>query len=339
MHKKILLKDIAAAAGVSVTLVSYVMNNRYPDRINKSTADKIRKTAKQLGYRPNQIAKSLKTKTTFTIGLMLGDIMNPYSYHIARIIEDEARKVNYTVIFGSCDENAAQSQRLMDTLINRQVDGFIIAPAAGTQDQLKNLQQLGIPFILIDRYFPTEDFNYIVIDNYAAAYSAVSQLIKNGRKKIGIVNYETELVHLNERTKGYMDALADNGIAFQKEWFCNVLMLSTPQEVKENIDEFVKHSSSSLDAVFTATNALGVETLKRLNHYKIQVPDKMAIICFDETDAVELFYSTLSFIRQPMQQIGNLAVQTLLKMIKENKDEQRYQIVLKSNLVVNQSSG
>src|SRR5690349_17547308 len=129
MRKKTSLKDIAQTVGVSTALVSYVLNNQKEGRISKAVAQKIRDTAKLLNYTTNQIARSLKTNKTFTIGLIVSDISNPFSSGLARIIEDEAEKHHYTVIFASSDEQAERSSRLVNVLLNRQVDGFILAPA------------------------------------------------------------------------------------------------------------------------------------------------------------------------------------------------------------------
>src|SRR5205085_9380454 len=126
MIKKPSLKDIAQKVGVSTALVSYVLNNQKEGRIGKEVAQKIRDTATELNYRTNQIAKSLKTNKTFTIGLIVADISNPFSSGLARKIEEEADRNNYTVIFGSSDENAIRSNKLIDTFLNRQVDGLII---------------------------------------------------------------------------------------------------------------------------------------------------------------------------------------------------------------------
>ena len=122
MKKKVSLKDIAERVGVSITLVSYVLNNRFKDRINKEVAQKIRDTAEKLNYRPNHIAKSLKTKKTYTLGLVVADIANPFFSSLARIIEDEAEKYNYTVIFGSSDESAELSKKLVNVFLDHQVD-------------------------------------------------------------------------------------------------------------------------------------------------------------------------------------------------------------------------
>ena len=127
MKKKVSIKDIAAHVGVSTALVSYVLNNKKEGRISKEVTAKIKQAAIDLNYQPNQIARSLKAQKTLTIGLIVADIANPYSSQIARIIEDEAQNNGYSVIFGSSDESASRTQDLIMLLLNRQVDGFIIA--------------------------------------------------------------------------------------------------------------------------------------------------------------------------------------------------------------------
>ncbi|MCH5715298.1 LacI family DNA-binding transcriptional regulator [Niabella hibiscisoli] len=144
--RKSILKDIAREVGVSVALVSYVLNNRFENRINKDVAEKIRTTARRLHYQPNQIAKSLKTNKTFTIGLVVADISNPFSSGLARIIEDEGAKYGYTVIFGSSDEDLVKFETLTNAFINRQVDGLILLPPAGSEPLLLRLQQMRFPF-------------------------------------------------------------------------------------------------------------------------------------------------------------------------------------------------
>src|SRR5579859_5365370 len=126
MNKKVLLKDVAEHLGVSIALVSYVLNNKEKEaRVGEEMAKKIRQAAIDLNYQPNYIAKSLQSGKTNTIGLIVADISNPFFSSIARIIEDEAMKQGYVVIFGSSDENAERSMRLIDVFVNRGVDAFI----------------------------------------------------------------------------------------------------------------------------------------------------------------------------------------------------------------------
>ncbi|MEP6845668.1 MAG: LacI family DNA-binding transcriptional regulator, partial [Panacibacter sp.] len=212
MKKKVSLKDIAQKVGVSIALVSYVLNNKKEGRIKKEVALKIKETARELNYRTNQIAKSLKTNKTNTIGLIVSDISNPFSSSLARIIEDEADKSGYTVIFGSSDEDAEKSQKLIDTFVNRQVDGLIIAPAEDSIAQILYLEEQGIPFVLIDRYFPEVKTNYVTLDNFKAAYGAVDLFLKASYKRIGLITYRSALHNLEERKDGYLSALKDHNI-------------------------------------------------------------------------------------------------------------------------------
>jgi LacI family transcriptional regulator len=218
MLRKVSLKDIALRAGVSTTLVSYVINKQKENRINKETAQKIRDIAEALKYRTNQLAKSLKTNKTITIGIIVADISNPFSANLARIIEDEADRYNYTVIFGSSDENLQKFGRLVDTFINRQVDGLIVSPPPHAEIHLKNLQNMGIPVVLLDRYFNDMDTSWVALDNYHASYEAVKHLINIGRKRIGMITYKSDLFHLQERKRGYLSALEDSNIEFETNW-------------------------------------------------------------------------------------------------------------------------
>src|SRR5690606_20625943 len=214
MKKKISLKDIAQKVGVSTALVSYVLSGKEKEgRVGQEMAEIIRETAKKLNYQPNQIAKSLKSGRSYTIGLIVADISNPFFAHIARTVEDEAKNDGYTTIFGSSDENSEKSQHLIDALINRQVDGFIIAPVEHSEKQIEYIKSLNIPFVLIDRYFPDIETNYVVIDNYKATYNATQHLLDNGYRRIGLAVYENELKHMLDRINGYKGALQDYGLA------------------------------------------------------------------------------------------------------------------------------
>ena len=198
MERKVSLKDIAQKVGVSTALVSYVLNNKRENRVSREIAQRIRDVAAEMNYRINQVARSLKTNKTYTIGLVVSDIANPFSSGLARIIEDEAEQHQYTVIFSSSDENARKSGKLIETLLDRQVDGLILAPPAFSEHQVIQLQQQQVPFVLVDRYFPDLKTNYVALDNYGAAFKGVEHLITAGCRRIGMLTYGNELHHLQE---------------------------------------------------------------------------------------------------------------------------------------------
>jgi len=333
--KKVGLKDIAEHVGVSIALVSYVLNGQAEiKQVSKENAEKIKKAAELLNYRPNQIAKSLKMHKTHTIGLVVADINYRYSTGITRAIEAEAKKKNYTVLFGSSNENEETFSELVDALINRQVDGLILVPVENSQDQIRMLQKAEIPFVLIDRNFPEIKTNHIALDNYKAAYTATEYLIKQGHKRIAFLNYKTTLFHLQERNRGYLDALKNNQIEFNPDWLKEINSSNRTADIKRSIDEIL-NLDEPCDAVFFATDTLSINGLKYLNQLKTKIPGEISVLSFDESEAFELFYCPVTHLRQPVEAMGKAAVDTLLELINHNKISK--QISLMSDLVTGRS--
>jgi LacI family transcriptional regulator len=335
MKKKVSQKDIALKVGVSTALVSYVLNNLKEGRISKVVAQKIRETAKELNYRTNQIARSLKLNKTFTIGLIVADISNPFFSSLARIIEDEADKKNYTVIFGSSDENAEKSWKLINALVDRRVDGLIIAPAENTESNLTYLKDHDIPFVLIDRNFPDLETNWVAIDNYKAAYSAVQHMIDCGNKRPGMVTFNTTLYNLNERKRGYLEALKDNNITFEKNWCIEIVSGITKTSVEKAVNDLLS-LSQPVDSLLFASNILATYGLKYIHAMGIKVPDDLAIVTFDQMDASDLFYAPLTYLKQPIQEMGEMATKILLENIEKEKEIER--ISLEATLVIRNST-
>lgn len=317
MKKRISLKDIANKLGVSTALVSYALNNKKEGRISKDMAEKIKETARDLNYRGNLIAKSLKTQKTFTIGLIVADISNPFWSGLARIIEDEAEKNNYTVLFGSSDENADKSEKLLQVLVNHQVDGLIIAPTEHSLPQIEFLQQNEIPFVLVDRYFPDINASYVAIDNYSAAFNLVNHVIEQGFKRIGFITFTSNLFHLQERKRGYLSCLEQNNIATNEDWIKEVSLDNTKDDVTKAINELLA-LPDPIEVILFASNELSRYGLKYIVTLPLKVPDDLAIISFDESDAAELFYSPITYIKQPIREIGEAAIKIILENIEDN---------------------
>jgi len=333
--KKVGLRDIAEHVGVSIALVSYVLNGQAEiKQVSKENAQKIKAAAELLNYRPNQIAKSLKMHKTHTIGLVVADINYRFSTGITRAIEAEAKKANYTVLFGSSNENEDTFAELVNVLINRQVDGLILVPVENSQDQIKMLQKAEIPFVLIDRYFPEITTNHIALDNYKAAYTATAYLITQGHKRIAFLNYATTMFHLQERDRGYLAALKDHGIVFKSDWLQQINSANRAGDIQQALDNIL-NLKEPCDAVFFATDTLAINGLKYLNKIKAKVPQDISILSFDESEAFELFYNLVTHLRQPVEAMGKAAVDTLLELINHSKINK--QIGLESDLIVGQS--
>ena len=324
MEKKASLKDIAAKVGVSTALVSYVLNGLEKEkRVSKEVVKKVHAVAKELNYKPNQIARSLRKGSTSTIGLIVADIANPFFGQLARIIEDESIKNGYNVIFGSSDENCRKSQSLVETFLNRQVDGFIIVPAEGCKKQVKSLIQKDVPLVLIDRYLPEVESNFVVLDNYSAVYNSVEHLLKKGMKQIEMVAYKNSLTHMEERTNGYLQAMKD----YSREQEISITELpfhfdrSKMNKVISNLYKVKK-----CEAVVFATNTLSLAGLYAVKNLGIKIPEELAIVGFDGNEAFDFFDPPLTFIQQPLVQLGHESVRILVEQMKGNKKLQKLKL-------------
>ncbi|BFP40152.1 LacI family DNA-binding transcriptional regulator [Flavobacteriaceae bacterium GF1] len=336
MKKKASLKDIAKELGVSVATVSYVLTEKKDSRVSPAMAKKVKEVAKRLNYQPNTVAQSLKTGSTNTIGLILADISNPFFANIARVIEDEAAKSNYTVIFGSSDEKASKSKQLIDFLSSRQVDGFIIAPSEGGEEHLRLLQKQGMPVVLIDRFFPEVFSDQVMIDNFKASFDLVEELVKSGHKNIGMLAYGNSLHHMQERVRGYQSVLKKYDLKSTPDKLGHIPYENILFEVESAIDKMLA-SKEPIDSIFFATNTLAIRGLKYFHKLNIKVPDDVAVVSFDQGEAFDFYYCPLTHVRQPLEKMAKNAVHCLIDRI-ENPSLPNKTICLEAEVVVQESS-
>jgi LacI family transcriptional regulator len=335
--RKTSLKDIAQEVGVSTALVSYVLNNKEKEkRVGKEIANKIRKTAKKLSYRPNQIAKSLKTSKTHTIGLVVASLDYRFTNGIVSAIEAEARKNHYTVLLGSSDEDAQKFSELINALIHRQVDGLILFSVENSESLIKYLKKHELPFVLIDRFIPEIKTNVVGLNNFKAAYLSTMHIINTSHKRIGFINIKNSMFHLKERTRGYRQAMKDNNLIANAGWYKEV----NEKNLKEDLCLAIKKLIApplSCDAIFFATEYLTIQGLKFLNCLNIKVPEQLAVMSFDESEAFELFYCPITHSRQPLEDMGKAAMQTLIEAMSDKKTAK--QIFLEADIIIKKSCG
>jgi len=331
MQKRVSLKDIANKVGVSIALVSYVMNGQEKEkRVGTEVVKKIKEAAEELNYQPNQIARSLRMKTTKTIGLIVADIANPFFGQLARIIENEANKLGYTVIFGSSDEDSLKSAALINTFLNRQVDGIIIVPAEGTGGQIQSLLKRKMPLVLVDRYFQEINASHIILDNYQATYDATIHHIENGFTNIAMVAHKSSLIHMKERIRGYKEAMTERKLS---DFICveEIRFDHYNEDIEKVFDEFEKHNKNITALVF-ATNTLSIYGLYCIQKRCLKVPETLAFIGFDGGDVFDLFNPPLSYVKQPLEEMGKESFRVLMDLM--NGSSKISQIMLSPELIV-----
>ena len=316
--KRVSLKDIAVKVGVSTALVSYVVNGQEKEmRVGAEVVKKIRQALKEMNYVPNYVARSLKYGKTQTIGLVVTDIANPFFSSMVRCVEDEASRYGYTVIIGSSDENCEKSRHLVETLLNRQVDGIIIVPTDGCHDYVEALVNEDFPLVMVDRYIPELSSNHVVLDNFKASYDAVQYLIKKGYKNIGLIAYKMNLIHMKERIRGYEEAIKTKGMT-RNVW--NIRYDYVNQDIEKVLQSIYNNRvEKKIDALIFATNMLSMAGLYKIQELNLRVPEDIALIGFDGNESFDFFYSPLTFVKQPVNEMGKEAVRILVDQIKGSK--------------------
>ncbi len=330
MTRKTSLKDIASKVGVSASLVSYVLNNKDKEnRVSKETANKIRAAAKELNYFPNLNARSLKTNISHTIGLIVADISNPFFSSLARTIEDEAYARNYTVIFGSSDENNDKFIKVLDFLSTRQVDGFIVASPEESRETVLGLNESNVPLVLIDRYFSDIVVNTVMVDNFKASYEAINHLLEKGHERIGAIVYESTLLHYRDRCNGYLEAMKKTSIVDNTQFLVKVNHQSLHSEIQEAVRKLI--FEDKVTAIYFATNTIATEGLKQIKNFGKEIQNEIDVVAFDENLIFQFLDVHIPFMSQPIKKMGQEAVRILIDQI-ENKDQGTKNILLSATL-------
>lgn len=338
--KKVTVADIAKSLGVSKTLVSLVLNNKGPQNgISQDTQKKVWDKAAEMKYKPNLFARGLRMGKSNTIGLIVADISNPFYARLAREVENCAEKAGYNLIICSTDENEEKEKKFINLMRDRQVDGLIISSTLSDQTEILNLKRSSYPFVLIDRYFPRIDSNYVVVDNYEGAYQAVEHLLKIGYRRIAHLTISPSYItSLRDRAKGYKDALKKYGIRYNKNLDREISFTDTKENVKEAIKEIVNYPND-VQAIFVANNNLAVACLECLNEMNLMIPRDIAVVSFDDIPLFAFTYSPITAVSQPVEEICAKAVEILDDEINQKGTSEKQKVVFPARLVVRHSCG
>lgn len=329
MTKKISIKDIARELDLSITTVSFVINGKGEEMgISDATIGKVVEHIKKRDYTPNNAARLLRTGKSNTIGLIVEDLGNYFFGNVAKVIELEASKRGYNVFLSSTDNNSKTAKELIRKMRNSSVDGLIITPTKGLKDELNKLSSDKVPYVLFDRQVPEVDANYVVLNNHQGAYDLTKHLISSGYEDIGFVSILSEMSQMEEREKGYRDAMQDAGYCVDKTQILKVRFEDSYEDVVAAIARFVK-KRKGLDALFFATNYLGVFGIEALKKVKIKIPYDMAVVSFDDNDLFRLFTPSITVAAQPIREIAVAAIDLLLALIQSgaNSNESSGKII------------
>jgi LacI family transcriptional regulator len=305
------IKDVAKLAGVSTATVSRVVND--DPRISGKTKERVLHCIGELDYKINNIARSLKTSRTYTIGFICPEISNNFFMSIAKGLEDELRKHGYSIIICNANEDVEQEKERIRLLCEKCVDGIIIIPSTGKGEHFNRLKELGIPVVLVDRL--VEDFitDAVLADNINGSYSAVEHLINQGSRRIGYIGGDIRLTPARERDEGYRRALGDYCIPVEDEIirYGDFHIESGYQKMEE-----LMRLTNPPENIFITNYYMHVGATKYLVENKEKIPRPIAITSFDDMELASVLGYSSVLVSQPMGEMGNRAAQLILGRIK-----------------------
>lgn len=323
------LKDIAQRVGVSINTVSHALKDK--DDISVEMKKQIRETAEEMGYIGNATARSLRSGSTQTIAVILGDISNPHFSIIVKEIETRLTRLGYTLIIFNTDENAVQEKQAINTALQKNVDGVIICPTS-KGGNLTLLESNSVPFVLIGRR-PKSKASYVVCDDEGSGYIATRHLLELGHRNILFLNGPKTISSSLERFAGYKRALEESGIPLNKQ---KVIEVPITMGAGKSKLEKALHSVPDCTAVLAFSDMIAWEVIYRLKQRGLNVPTDISVVGFDNIQSRYPFPVELTTISSSKTTMSQVAVELLMEQI-ESATSLRH-VVLKTKLVIRDSS-
>jgi LacI family transcriptional regulator len=303
-------RDVARLAGTSEAVVSYVLNGG-PRGVAPATRERVLAAIEELGYRPNAVARSLRTNRTMTFGLVVPDNSNPFFAELARSIEDVGFEHGYTMLLGNAMDDDDRETRYVRALIDRQVDGLVVVPAhGGARAWIADLAQSGVPRLVLDREIDVPDATHVLVDNEGGAHEATAHLIEHGRRRIGCVAGLAGLHPTVDRVAGWRRALVEAG----RE---PAALVHVPFGRADGYraGRALLAKKKRPDALFVTSDEQALGVLRAAAEMGVRVPEDLAICSFDGIEGGAYTVPALSTMRQPVEEIGRLAVQWLVAKV------------------------
>jgi len=316
MKKTASLVDVARRAGVNISTVSRTINQT--GKIGLETQELVRKAMRELGYKPNRVARRLRTQTgkCHLLGLIIPNIQNPFFADLARGVEDVAYQHAFAVMLCNYDEDPKKQQFYLDVLQSESVDGIILPAIHEKDPAIVKVVQGGTPVVCVDRSLSGFALDRVEVDNLRGALDAVEHLIAKGHRRIGLIGGPTDSSTGRERLQGYKTAHANAGLALRPEY---LRFGDYKQESGRALAETLLALRQPPTAFFVCNNLMTIGALETICTRGLRIPKDVALVCFDELPLAAVFNPPLTVVRQPAYDVGKCAAELLFKRIDHPK--------------------
>ncbi|MCW1300599.1 MAG: LacI family transcriptional regulator [Candidatus Parvarchaeota archaeon] len=328
------LKDIAEKLHISTSSVSKALNGRFD--VSNKTRDEVLKIANELGYIPNKSAVSLRKQKTYIMGVIVEDNSNPFWSEVLRWIEKELRGKGYHILFVNTNRDYKNELDAIDIFLQRRLDGLLIVPTESDYEDLIELSNKGIKFVIMGRDIKNDKLNVSMVytDDIYGGYIATKHLIEKGCKRIAFIGAQTYNSSSKLRFEGYKKALDESGLALDNSLikFNNNLQGSFLLEIEESYNcvfSLVK-DGVHFDGIFSYNDVMAFGVLKALNELRISIPDNVKVIGYDDILYSSIIFPKLTTVRTDKKLLGETAVSLLF-------DPDIKRVSLKGNLVIRET--
>lgn len=314
----ITIKDIARMAEVSITTVSKILNNKDAN-ISEATRIRVKQIIKENNYTPNKVARSMVTKKTKTIGLIIPDVRNPFFTELVRGSEDKANELGYSIMFCNTDEKIEKEIQYMKILMDRMVDGIILAPSVSQNLKLTKNLNVTVPMVTLDRTCDYEAVAAkIMIDNYSGALDAINYLLDQGHKKIAYISGPIDAKPSIDRQKAMLDALEKRNISMGMQ---DIYIGSFSYDWGKIMAERLCKEGFEYTAFFCGNDLIAAGFMKTMIKNGYKVPEDISIIGFDDIELASVIEPELTTVFQPNYEMGYRAAEMIIQIIEEQKSK------------------
>jgi DNA-binding LacI/PurR family transcriptional regulator len=332
------LEDVAKSADTSVATAGRALGGY--GKVAKATRERVIAAARKLNYHANALARGMKSRSSLTIGVIVGNICNPFFSTIIRAIETTASRHGYNVIVCDTDENVEKEWAHAKTLLERRVDGIIVSTTASEDGKrckaVRDIYGQRIPTVLIDRSVDGVKMPTVYTDNVSGSYEATTHLIKEGHRRIGVIVGRRTLDSMIKRVEGYRKALKAYRIKFDPSLVIDARDVGVEGgygAAKELLDRRPRPT-----ALLVMNNLLTLGTLNAIKERGLAIPQDIALVGWDDFPAAPHLATPLSVIEQSAYSMGSLAAEQLMKMLSNQPCDPSPQIVLRTELIIRESS-
>lgn len=298
--------DVAKAAGTSVAVVSYVINNG-PRPVAEATRLRVLEAIKQTGYRPNAVARALASGSTKTFGLVVPNISNPFVASMAHMLLQESLDHGHVMLLGDAGDDRKRELELIQGLLNRQVDGLFYT-SVDRHPYIDVIQASGTPLVMLDRVDPRPGVSMLRVNEREASRQVTEHLLSHGYQKVGMISGPLEMLNAQDRIQGWRDAMAEKGLQVDETL---IFPASYSRQGGYDATKRMLARGQVPRALFTSNEGQAIGCIRALSEHGLRVPQDVALVCFNGTDQSAFHVPTLTTVRQPLREMARSAIAML----------------------------